>query len=94
MHLNAVCYICNSQPQYIFIHDALDELILCGDTSFDVQNLRVKINRMSKIIPGININAFQEQFEVRSYIILTNWQNFISFVDSQTVFPCCDGYCM
>ena len=54
----------NSQPQYIFIHDALDELIICGDTSFDVQNLRVKINRMSKIIPGKAINAFQEQFEV------------------------------
>ena len=48
----------------MFIHDALDELILCGETAFNVQNLRVKITRMAKVIPGKSVTGFQEQFKV------------------------------
>ena len=54
----------NCQAQYIFIHDALDELITCGETAFNVQSLRVKISRMSKVVPGTNKTGFQDQFEV------------------------------
>jgi len=51
----------------MFIHDALDELITCGETSFSVPSIRVKINRMSKEVPGTGKTAFQDQFEVRIY---------------------------
>ncbi|XP_065904304.1 receptor-type tyrosine-protein phosphatase delta-like isoform X2 [Dysidea avara] len=50
--------------QYIFIHDALDEFITCGETSFSVQNIRVKVNRLSKEVPGTGKTGFQDQFEL------------------------------
>ena len=52
------------QAQYTFIHDALEELITCGDTSFNVQSMRVKVNRMGKVNPETELTGFQEQFQV------------------------------
>ena len=52
------------QPQYIFIHDALDELITCGETDISAAGLRVKVNRLRKIVPGKGITGFAEQFQV------------------------------
>ena len=52
------------QPQYIFIHDALDELITCGETDIPAAGLRVKVNRLKKTIPGKGITGFAEQFQV------------------------------
>ena len=54
----------------MFLHDALDEVILCGETAFNVQNLRVKMTRMSKTVPGKHVTGFQEQFKVHTYIII------------------------
>eukprot|EP00731_Ephydatia_muelleri_P019021 Em0011g1061a len=48
--------------QYVFIHDALDEYITCGDTSISVTNLRVSINFLSKTISGKTFNGYREQF--------------------------------
>ena len=53
------------QPQYIFIHDALDELITCGETDISATGLRVKVNRLRKTIPGKVITGFAEQFQVK-----------------------------
>ncbi|KAL5486487.1 hypothetical protein EMCRGX_G018974 [Ephydatia muelleri] len=53
-----------TQAQYVFIHDALDEYITCGDTSISVTNLRVSINSLSKTKSGKTINGFQEQFSL------------------------------
>ena len=36
------------KAQYTFIHDALEELITCGDTSFNVQSMHVKSNDQGK----------------------------------------------
>ena len=52
------------QAQYIFIHDALDELITCGETDISAAGLRVKVNRLRKTIPGKGITGFAEQFQV------------------------------
>ena len=52
------------QPQYIFIHDALDELITCGETDIKAAGLRVKVNRLRKTIPGKGITGFAKQFQV------------------------------
>eukprot|EP00731_Ephydatia_muelleri_P019019 Em0011g1059a len=50
--------------QYVFIHDALDEYITCGDTSISVTNLRVSINSLSKTKSGKTFNGFQKQFSL------------------------------
>ena len=46
-----------SQIQYIFVHDALEEYITCGDTSVLVANMKITINRLGK-------GGFSEQFKV------------------------------
>ena len=58
------------QAQYIFIHDALDELITCGETDISAAGLRVKVNRLRKVVPGKGITGFAEQFQVKMIIKL------------------------
>ena len=53
-----------SQAQYVFIHDALEELITCGDTAILSHNLRMDIGNLGRIVPGKIITGFQNQFEV------------------------------
>ena len=48
----------------MFLHDALDETITCGETDIPGFNLRVRVNRMNKIVPGKNTPGFQEQYQV------------------------------
>ena len=52
------------QAQYIFVHDALDEIINCGETAFNAQNMGLKMKRLLKISPQTNKTGFHEQFEV------------------------------
>ena len=42
----------------------MDELITCGETAFNVQSLRAKVSRMSKVIPETEKTGFEDQFEV------------------------------
>ena len=58
--------VCPPQAQYVFIHDALEELITCGDTAVSSSNLRVKMGKMHKIIPEKAISGFSDQFKVRA----------------------------
>ena len=53
----------------MFIHDALEELVTSGETDISATNLRVKVNKLNKIIPGKAISGFDDQFRV-SYIPL------------------------
>ena len=48
----------------MFIHDALEELITCGETDISVGNMRLKVNRLYKIVPGKAISGFEDQFKV------------------------------
>ena len=50
--------------QYVFIHDALEELITCGETDISAGNLRVYVNKLRKIVPGKAISGFEDQFKV------------------------------
>ena len=54
----------------MFIHDALDELITCGETDIAASNLRARVNKMHKIVPGKNMSGFQDQFQVSPNLIL------------------------
>ena len=51
------------QAQYVFIHDALSELIICGDTEIGAANLRIAINRLCKPDKD-KVTKFQRQFQV------------------------------
>ena len=52
------------QDQYVFLHDALDEYITCGETDVAVSNLRARMNKLRKHIPEKGITGFTEQFQV------------------------------
>ncbi|CAI8056628.1 Receptor-type tyrosine-protein phosphatase alpha [Geodia barretti] len=54
-----------SLEQYIFIHDAILEVLMCGDTQIDAAcNLRRVTQRMSDCDPQTNLNEFEKQFKV------------------------------
>ena len=57
-------YMIQTLAQYVFLHDALDETITCGETDIPGSNLRVRVNRMNKIVPGKNTPGFQEQYQL------------------------------
>ena len=46
----------------MFIHDALKELILCGETEILAPNLRIVINKLSRMTDGTT--GFEKQFQV------------------------------
>ncbi len=53
------------QTQYVFIHNALDELVTCGDTEIAAVNMRITISKFSRTVKGSeNISGFQKLFEV------------------------------
>ena len=56
-------YMCAMQAQYIFIHDALEELITCGKTEISVTDLRIAMNRLSTTQPTTNLTGFEQQFQ-------------------------------
>ena len=56
--------MCLMQPQYIFVHDTLDELITCKETSIRAANLMVQIDQFNKTVPDKDITGFAEQFQV------------------------------
>ena len=68
------------QAQYVFIHDALDELITCGETDIPAAGLRVKVNHLKKTIPGSGITGFARQFKVQFVLV------FLNSVDISVVF--------
>ena len=54
------------QAQYVFIHDALCEVIQCGDTEIQASRLDTAVESMAQTLPGQTITGFQEQFQVSS----------------------------
>ena len=58
------------QEQYIFIHDAILESVICGDTEIPSANLRKALEEMDQIDPKENISALAKQFKVSSYTML------------------------
>ena len=76
MHSGCGVHICGCgiplppQDQYVFIHDALDEFITCGETDIAASNLRARVNKLRKHIPEKGATGFQEQFQVHFAAIL------------------------
>ena len=57
------------QTQYVFIHNALDELITCGETEIAAANMRITIGRLGRTLPSREITGFQQQYEVVSMLV-------------------------
>ena len=52
------------QPQYVFIHDALDEMITCGDTTITAADIRMVTARMKETVQGKRITGYEDQLQV------------------------------
>ena len=54
-----------AQEQYVLIHDALNDYIICGDTSVVAYQLRMAIRDLDKEEDGQT--GFDRQFKVRMH---------------------------
>ena len=52
------------QAQYVFVHDALCEVIQCGDTEISASKLGSAVETMAQSLPGKVVTGFEEQFQV------------------------------
>ena len=63
------CFSCYTNPpmqdQYIFIHDAILEVIMCGDTQINAGDFHKKIRKIVKSAQNSQLNEFENQFMVR-----------------------------
>ena len=52
------------QDQYIFIHDAILEVVTCGDTQITATNFRLQMDKLSHEDPTHKCTVYQHQFKV------------------------------
>ena len=60
--LGVTLFLIVLQAQYMFIHDALKEFIMCGETEVLAPNLGILINKLGRTKLGIT--GFEQQFQV------------------------------
>ena len=48
----------------MFIHDALNELLTCGETEIAAANMRIAIGRLSKPVNTKGMTGYSKQFQV------------------------------
>lgn len=57
------------QEQYVFIHDAILEACLCGETSIPVAEFALSYKDMLKVDTQSNTSQLREEFQVRKRLI-------------------------
>ena len=67
----------------MFIHDAVLEILTCGDTQTDVCNLRLVTQKMGEADPTTELNEFETQFKVYTHT-LTRTVNTLSPINTYT----------
>ena len=53
----------------MFVHDALCEVIQCGDTEISASKLGSAVETMAQSLPGKVVTGFEEQFQVSTLFI-------------------------
>ncbi|XP_063702711.1 tyrosine-protein phosphatase Lar isoform X2 [Culicoides brevitarsis] len=61
-------YMVQTEDQYIFIHDALLEAVICGNTEVPARNLHNHIQKLMQIEMGENITGMETEFKKLSNI--------------------------
>lgn len=56
-------YMVQTEDQYIFIHDAILEAIICGSTEVPARNLHAHIQKLMQTEPGENITGMEMEFK-------------------------------
>ena len=59
------------QAQYVFIHDAILEALVCGETQISVMNFRLTWNKLSKPNKETGMTGLECQHKV--YTFYTAW---------------------
>ncbi|XP_016326882.1 receptor-type tyrosine-protein phosphatase delta-like [Sinocyclocheilus anshuiensis] len=58
-------YMVQTEDQYVFIHDALQEAVTCGTTEVPARNLYAYIQKLTQIESGENVTGMELEFKVR-----------------------------
>jgi len=58
-------YMVQTEDQYVFIHDALQEAVNCGATEVPARNLYAYIQKLTQIEGGENITGMELEFKVK-----------------------------
>lgn len=61
-------YMVQTEDQYVFIHDALQEAVNCGTTEVPARNLYAYIQKLTQIEGGENVTGMELEFKVHTYI--------------------------
>ncbi|KAJ8262302.1 hypothetical protein GJAV_G00164920 [Gymnothorax javanicus] len=56
-------YMVQTEDQYIFIHDALLEAVMCGTTEVPARNLYAYIQKLTQIESGENVSGMELEFK-------------------------------
>ena len=54
-----------NQAQYVFCHDAVQELVLCGDTSVAATDLRKHVFMLKEVDPATGKTGLVKELQVR-----------------------------
>lgn len=65
-------YMVQTEAQYIFIHDALLEAVICGNTEVNVKDLANRMRSLEQVNPETNRTLLEEEFERLSYNLAEN----------------------
>lgn len=71
-------YMVQTEDQYVFIHDALQEAVTCGTTEVPARNLYVYIQKLTQIESGENVTGMELEFKVRSMLAGAGFVDFCS----------------
>ncbi|XP_053961046.1 tyrosine-protein phosphatase Lar isoform X1 [Anastrepha ludens] len=61
-------YMVQTEDQYIFIHDAILEAIICGQTEVPARNLHTHLQKLLVTEPGENITGMEMEFKKLSNV--------------------------
>lgn len=61
-------YMVQTEDQYVFIHDALQEAVNCGTTEVPARNLYAYIQKLTQIEGGENVTGMELEFKVHACI--------------------------
>ncbi|XP_063042813.1 receptor-type tyrosine-protein phosphatase delta-like [Engraulis encrasicolus] len=56
-------YMVQTEDQYVFIHDALQEAVTCGNTEVPARNLYTYIQKLTQIETGENVSGMELEFK-------------------------------